>query len=65
MEKLSDAIGLTFKILVALIALRALIMFAGVAVEIPLVDPIFFAVRDALMKLGSLGWRILAGGFGR
>ena len=60
MDKLFSQIWLTIKIIIGLCALRALVMFAGVSVEIPLLDPIFYAIRDGLLTLGQQGQKLIS-----
>ncbi len=60
MDKLFSQIWLTIKIVIGLCALRALVLFAGIKVEIPLLDPLFFALRDGLVGLGDIGLRFFS-----
>ena len=65
MDKLLEHITLFFKVLVVLLALRALIIFAGFNINIPVLDPIYIKVRNTLIVLVDGGSRLLFGGFGR
>ena len=64
MEGFWRTVSLGAKILLALFVLRALIAFSGSDVAIPLLDPLYFAVRDSLVAIGQWGARISGVKFG-
>jgi hypothetical protein len=65
MEKLSDTVWLTVKILVGIFAIRALMLFAGFKEgDVPVVDPIFFAVGNVILSFGNLMARLIGMRFG-
>ena len=61
MNKLSDAFWLTLKIMIVLLIVRALLYFCQVQANVPLLDPLFFSVRDGVVWLGQTGARLTSG----